>query len=203
LASLGAKGGGELAMFLRDVMQVSVGAQADPGQQEQMHLRADRMPRVFQPTMVGGGIYRIVECDVAADHFMLILGPLHTIGRLLDVGDVVVRGVGNQLFDGELFECATQTVDLGDILRRQRGDRGAAMPRAAHQALALQPEQGFADRATTDVERLGQFHLAQLCTGCVGTVEDRVPDAVRDLVGKAPAAGGGDHALARHLAPSM
>jgi hypothetical protein len=47
LGVAGAQGGGELAMLARDVGEVAVGAEADPGQQEQVDLGADGLPRLL------------------------------------------------------------------------------------------------------------------------------------------------------------
>jgi hypothetical protein len=42
----GAQGGDELTVLARDVAEVVLRADAYPGEQEQVHLRTDRLPRL-------------------------------------------------------------------------------------------------------------------------------------------------------------
>ncbi len=158
---------GEFAMLGGDVPGVLVVADVDADQQEQMDLGADGVPRLLEAPVVRGGEDSVVEVQILLDGGVLVRGTVHPIGRGANSLQFGVRGVADQTLDGQLLQHIPQAVELLDGLGRQRGDGGAAVPLAAHQALALQTQQRFADRAATHPQHRRQLDLAQRRTGCV------------------------------------
>lgn len=147
----GSQGGQKRAVLFGDAGQIVLAAAADSSQQEQVDLAPDSIPCRRQAPVSCRGEDFVVECDVEADQLVCVDDAFHPCGDFVEHGEAACVGMRDDSAHCEVFQGAAEAVELGDVLGRQSGDRGAAVPRAMDQTLAFKHPKRLADRAATDL----------------------------------------------------